>query len=286
VPQLGKEASAMIRKVSMSTAMVLLLHASTVQSAEPICGDVNSSGTLSSSDALLVLKGAVGQPVTLQCPAIDELVACTDDLSTTNADLGTCQTNLDECEGGSGGGSNLPATGQTVCYSSEGSVVACSGTGQDGDLKAGVARSFIDNGDGTITDDATGLTWEKLDDAGGLHDKDAFFNWEVAIAAKIDELNFQQFGGYQDWRLPNRIELDSIVNLQAYNPAAFTAFNNGCVADCTVFECSCTRSDIYWTSTTYQHLASIAWVVNFIDGLISTSGKGNPQYVRAVRSDL
>jgi len=42
---------------------------------EPICGDVNVSNTVTSSDALLVLKSSVGQPVTLECrdcPAVEK----------------------------------------------------------------------------------------------------------------------------------------------------------------------------------------------------------------------
>jgi len=264
----------MIRMVAVSTvmAMGLLLNAATAQSAAPVCGDVNTSGTLTSGDALLVLKGAVGQSVILECPANDELIVC--------------QTALDACESGSGGGGGLPATGQTTCYDFEGSVVACDGSGQDGDFKAGVARSFTDNDDGTVTDNATGLTWEKLDDAGGLHDKDAFFTLDVAIAAKIDELNFQQIGGHADWRLPNRWELESIANLQAFGPATFTAFNNGCSTGCTTLECSCTRPDTYWTSTSYHHLPSVAWTINFSDGFVATANKTLPQYVRAVRGGI
>jgi hypothetical protein len=37
----------------------------------------------------------------------------------------------------------------------------------------------VDNGDGTITDDQTGLMWEKKDDnnTGGIHDKDNEYTW-------------------------------------------------------------------------------------------------------------
>lgn len=57
----------------------------------------------------------------------------------------------------------LPKTGQTTCYDSAG-VIPCTGTGQDGDIRAGVAwpsPRFTDNGNGTITDHLTGLTWLK-----------------------------------------------------------------------------------------------------------------------------
>jgi len=50
------------------------------------------------------------------------------------------------------GAVDLPKTGQTTVYS----------TGDDGDIQAGVSwpsPRFMDNGDGTITDNLTGLMW-------------------------------------------------------------------------------------------------------------------------------
>lgn len=66
----------------------------------------------------------------------------------------------------------VPATGQTTSF----------GAGTDGDVQAGQARSFVDNGDGTIFDEATGLLWEAKDDAGGLHDKDTLYSWCSDVA--------------------------------------------------------------------------------------------------------
>jgi hypothetical protein len=57
--------------------------------------------------------------------------------------------------------SPLLATGQTTCWDSSGNVVACGGTGQDGEILAGAALSYTDNGDGTITDNNTALMWGK-----------------------------------------------------------------------------------------------------------------------------
>jgi len=56
----------------------------------------------------------------------------------------------------------LPATGQTGCWDSSGGSITCADTGQDGDIQAGVALPdprFTDNGDGTVTDNLTGLIW-------------------------------------------------------------------------------------------------------------------------------
>src|SRR5262245_21039547 len=77
----------------------------------------------------------------------------------------------------------LPATGQTTAY----------GTGTDGDVQAGDALSYTDNGDGTITDNNTGLMWEKKDDSGGgIHDMDNTYTWcadDMAPFAVCDSVN-------------------------------------------------------------------------------------------------
>ena len=62
-------------------------------------------------------------------------------------------------------------------------------------------NNFIDNGDKTITDAATGLTWQKADSSKGL-------NWEDALQY-CENLTL---GGHDDWRLPNAKELQSLVD--------------------------------------------------------------------------
>ncbi len=62
-------------------------------------------------------------------------------------------------------------------------------------------NDFTDNGDGTITDQATGLMWQKLD-------SDTTMNWEQAL----DYAENLVLAGYDDWRLPNAKELQSIVD--------------------------------------------------------------------------
>jgi hypothetical protein len=71
-------------------------------------------------------------------------------------------------------------------------------------------NDFVDNGDGTVTDLATGLMWQKSDDGTAR-------NWEDALAYAED----LQLAGYSDWRLPNQKELHSIVDygyIPAINP--------------------------------------------------------------------
>ena len=65
---------------------------------------------------------------------------------------------------------DLPRTGQTTCYDTDGNVILCEGTGEDGEIQAGLAwpkPRFTDNGDGTVTDNLTGLMWFKDGDCLG-----------------------------------------------------------------------------------------------------------------------
>ena len=60
---------------------------------------------------------------------------------------------------------NLPKTGQTKCYDTSGNEIDCAGTGQDGEIQAGVEwpePRFADYGNGTVMDNLTGLMWAKV----------------------------------------------------------------------------------------------------------------------------
>ena len=102
---------------------------------------------------------------------------------------------------------DLPRTGQTECYDESGKMIACEGTGQDSDIQAGVPwpePRFTDNGDGTMTDNLTGLMWTK--DASLPNVTMEYWN------QAIDYCDNLTLAGYSDWRLPNVNELESLVN--------------------------------------------------------------------------
>jgi Protein of unknown function (DUF1566) len=209
------------------------------------------------------------------------LTACTTALGTCPGDLTTCQGNLATCQAAAQG--QRLTTGHTLCYDVSGTVIGCAGTGQDGELQKGLVRSYTDNGNGTITDNRTGLVWEKLSDDGSIHDKDATYTYTTAVTTKVATLNSGSFAGFTDWRVPNLEELESLRNLGTANPAVFSAFNTNCVAACTVLTCSCTRSNAYWSSSAYLNAPSNAWDVTFFDGFVNVNGKPNTKSVRAVR---
>jgi pimeloyl-ACP methyl ester carboxylesterase len=112
----------------------------------------------------------------------------------------------------------LPRTGQTTCYDSSGAVTPCAGTGQDGEIQAGLPwpePRFNDNGDGTITDGLTGLMWTKNANLPGTTQ-----TWQQAL----DYVQGMNAGtnsnfGHTDWRVPNINELKSLLDLEKQNPA-------------------------------------------------------------------
>jgi hypothetical protein len=205
------------------------------------------------------------------------------------SDLASCQGNLGTCEPAQHG--EVLKTGQTSCYGTLNPwpQIDCTGTGQDGELQQGLARSYTDNGDGTITDNRTGLMWEKLSDDGSIHDWNDVPPSRSAAFGKVAALNSASFAGYTDWRLPNINELLSLVNYGHTYPAIDPVFNAGCAPGCSVTTCSCTNANFgvsgfhgYWSSTTYYGYPKVSWVVHFYDG--DTGGSFVNVHVRAVRA--
>src|SRR6266478_2272505 len=158
-----------------------------------------------------------------------------------------------------------PATGQTTCWDSSGTVIPCAGTGHDGDIQAGAPLAYTDNGDGTITDNNTGLVWEKQSSDGSAHDVGNTYTWDQAFSGHAATLNTMSFAGHTDWRVPNVRELQSIANYQNFNPAVSPPFNTSCTASCTVLTCS----NNYWSSSSYDSFPTDAWGVNFNVGNVN-----------------
>ena len=69
---------------------------------------------------------------------------------------------------------------------------------------------YTDNGDGTLTDSATGLMWQE---SYGYAETGKYINWYEA-EHYVEDLNLRQLGGHTDWRLPNKLELQSLYELK------------------------------------------------------------------------
>lgn len=119
------------------------------------------------------------------------------------------------------GTSNLAKTGQKACWDTYGQLIAdCKGTGQDGEYQLGVeapSPRFQANGDGTVTDQLTGLLW--LQNAN-------LFGWRKWQQA-LDDCNSLCSGRHGlsdgsrlgDWRLPNVLEFESLIDYGRINPS-------------------------------------------------------------------
>jgi uncharacterized caspase-like protein len=135
-------------------------------------------------------------------------------------------------------------------------------TDNESDFKSeNVKNEFEDNGDGTITDHATGLIWQK---SGSPN----YMNYENA-KAYIEELNSKKFAGYIDWRLPTVDELKSLLTSERQSKVLYIN---------PIFD-----SKQIWCWTSDTRASGGAWGVYFSHGSVDWD-YGSTLCVRAVRS--
>jgi hypothetical protein len=163
------------------------------------------------------------------------------------------------------------------------------GTGQDGEYQNGVASPnprFTDTNDGTVTDNLTGLVW--LQDANCMatyyqHIYNDYpdvgrVTWQHAhdFVAGINNGTFPSCSaGYTDWRLPNRFELESLLDISGYGYYEdYRALPSGH---------SFINVEIgYWSSTSTE-CSNNAWNINlYSNGYLSNNTAG-PRHVWPVR---
>jgi len=158
----------------------------------------------------------------------------------------------------------LPDTGQGLCYNNTGEI-DCPEPGepfygQDAQYDTGCSPSYTDNGDGTVTDNCTGLMWQQDDD-------DVLRNWELSLAYCENLI----FADHSDWRLPNVRELRSILDYGQDEPTInLDYFADPGGAD-------------YSTSTTYLQNPALYRGVEFGAGLIHHYTKIHNSRARCVR---
>ena len=111
-------------------------------------------------------------------------------------------------------------------------------------------NDFVDNGDDTITDNATSLMWAKNDSGS---DAPNGLNWEEALTY-VETQNAANYLGYSDWRLPNVKELQSILDYSrspdTTNSAAIDPLFN---ATAITNEAGETDYSFYWSGTTHAN---------------------------------
>ena len=123
---------------------------------------------------------------------------------------------------------------------------------------------FVDNKNGTVTDTKTGLMWQQGDVS--------IKTWQEAF----DYCNSLSLAGYSDWRLPERNELESIMDLNYDDPCINTNIFTDAVPSS------------YWSSTVHADYSDSAWFVRFAGyrGYSEYIDKSSYCFVRAVRGAI
>ncbi len=155
------------------------------------------------------------------------------------------------------GSSRVMKTGQTVCYDGSGNRMDCHGSGQDGEFQAGVSfqdRRFRVDGD-NVLDTGTGLTWLKH---ANVHQQT--MDWKTA-GNVISQMNKDLAYGFDDWRIPEIRDLESLTDMDHHSPALpenhpFTHVQ-----------------EFYWSATTSQYDTGYAWVLYTKDGPVGVGHK-------------
>ncbi len=121
-------------------------------------------------------------------------------------------------------------------------------------------------------DNNTGLIWEvKSPVKGDINYCEDRYSWKKAQESYIKKLNAKKYGGFSDWRLPNKDELRSIIDYGRTNPAVDPWYFPDC------------RSDLYWTSVPYNMQKPFVWGIFFGLGSGICYAPSSERYVRAVR---
>ena len=145
-------------------------------------------------------------------------------------------------------------------------------TCRDNILASAPDSRYIDNGNGTVTDQETGLIWkqcpEGLSGADCLTGSATTFTWQQAL----QHAETAVFAGSSLWRLPNKNELVSLNEQRCFDPAINSRFFPS------------TPPTNFWSSSTDARYADYAWRVDFYNIDIGQYGnKSSDYYVRLVR---
>jgi hypothetical protein len=147
----------------------------------------------------------------------------------------------------------LPRTDESGCWNTAGTAISCNGTGQDGELLKGIPRTYTDNGDGTVTDNTTGLIWQKC--SNGLSGSSCATGANVpdTWASALTDCNNNTAGlPGSGWYLPNIYQLTSLDDFgRSTNPYINTTYFPA------------TATGAWWSSTTSPTSTNATLTFNF-----------------------
>lgn len=133
---------------------------------------------------------------------------------------------------------------------------------------------FVDNGNDTVTDNQTGLTWIKKDTRQMLN------KWRNLEQCKdyAEELNQQNFGGFDDWRVCSLEDIKTIFD----KSCQLKAKGGDMIHLPPVFEPEC--ADVTWTDTVNGERAMMYNLIKGRSNWINKLGEG-PFAARLVRGE-
>lgn len=116
----------------------------------------------------------------------------------------------------------IPDTMQSVCLD-DSQIISCPALGeayfgQDAQ-HIGVQPSYSDNGDGTVTDNVTGLMWVKTPDLNG--DGEIKADDKLSYPDAVAQASDFALAGYDDWRVPTIKEMYSLMDFRGIDPSGY-----------------------------------------------------------------
>ena len=199
-------------------------------------------------------------------------------------------------------------TGQTKCYNATSEITAPSSGqtfyGQDAQLYGNQPGYTVSSDGLTVSDNNTGLTWQRSPDTtgDGIINATDKLNWTNA-QTRPAVLNAANYGGYSDWRLPTIKELYSLIDFRGTDPSGLSDSDTSGLTpfiDTTYFQFAYGDTSAgeriidsqYASSTLYVSTVdgTLLFGVNFADGRIkgyglTNNGSDKTFFVQCVRGN-
>lgn len=136
------------------------------------------------------------------------------------------------------------------------------------------SQQFVSHGNGTVTDNRSGLMWKTClegQESPQCYGKPTALQWQDALNLSQNVFT-RSFAGYQDWRLPTRAELETLIEPSCQEPAA----------NLQVFPSMAAVG--LWSSDVSQQNNHMAWGIDFSKGHPYEHFQAASKYVRLVRN--